>query len=442
MLRIINRREWLSLGLFGLTAQARSRVAPSRSVLVLFCGGGQSQIDTWDPKPDAPEQVRGLFRPISTRTVGVRLCEHLPRLAAQTHRLAIVRSMSHDDLDHGSACYLALTGHYHARKSSNPVPQPTDQPTAGAIVRRLRPSGRLPYTAAHINGPLLAPELISAGQQAGFLGRAYDPLLVGDPEQIPMQSLAPQDELPPLRLSARRRLLESLERYRERLGDADEMRRQAHAVLENPAVRHAFDLSREPRALRERYGWHRSGQGCLLARRLIEAGVEYVVVFYHPSIRGQDKAPNDPNAYGWDTHNDIFEALRDHLLPRFDATFATLLEDLAQRGLLDSTLVVCMGEFGRAPLVALERNFAGSSPGRKHWAAAYSIAFAGAGIRGGQVIGATDRRGAYPTTTSYSPADVMATLFHVLGYSRDDHYHDALNRPYRLSEGQVMRELW
>jgi hypothetical protein len=442
MLRFIDRRTWLSLGLLGTAAWARSGVSSPRSVLVVFCGGGQSQIDTWDPKPDAPEEVRGVFRSIATRTVGLRICEHMPRIAAQSHRLAVVRSMSHDDLDHGSACYLALTGHFHARKSSNPVPQATDMPTAGAIVRRLRPSGRLPYTAAHINGPLLAPELISAGQHAGLLGRATEPLVIGDPGKIPLETLEPRAELPPVRVSRRRRLLESLDRYRERLGDTDEMRRQAHAVLENPQVRHAFDLSRESRAVRERYGLHRSGQGCLLARRLIEAGVPYVVAFYHPSIRGQDNAPDDTESYGWDTHNDIFDALRDRLLPRFDATFATLLEDLAQRGLLDSTLVVCMGEFGRAPLVALERSFAGTSPGRKHWAAAYSIAFAGAGVRGGQVIGATDRRGAYPITPPHTPADVMATLFHTLGYAPDEHYHDALDRPYRLSDGKVIAGLW
>jgi hypothetical protein len=444
MLRLMDRRTWLSMSLLGLAGNAAglSPARRGRSVLVLFCGGGQSQIDTWDPKPDAPEEIRGVFRPIATRTAGIHFCEHMPRLAAQSHRLAVVRSMSHDDLDHGSACYLALTGHFHARKSSNPEPKPNDMPTAGAIVRRMRPTGRLPYTAAHVNGPLLAPELISAGQHAGILGRAFEPLEIGDPGQVPLETLVPRDDLPPVRVSRRRSLLESLDRYRHTLGDADEMRRQAHAVLENPHVRHAFDLSREPRALRERYGLHRSGQGCLLARRLIEAGIPYVVAFYHPSIRGQDKALDDTDAYGWDTHNDIFDALGNRLLPRFDATFSTLLEDMAQRGLLEETLVVCMGEFGRAPLVALERNFAGSSPGRKHWAAAYSIAFAGAGVRGGQVIGATDRRGAYPTSAPWSPADVMATLFHTLGYAPDDHYHDALDRPYRLSEGKVLRALW
>ncbi|MGL4550692.1 MAG: DUF1501 domain-containing protein, partial [Gemmataceae bacterium] len=409
---------------------------------ILFAGGGQSQIDTWDPKPDAPAEVRGAFRSIATRVPGVRFCEHMPRIAARADRLAVVRSMSHDDLDHGSACYAALTGHFHARKSSNPDPKPTDMPTMGAIVRRLRAAGRLPYTAAHVNGPLLAPELLSAGQHAGFLGQGCEPLVVADPSDVGLDDLVPRPELPPVRVSRRRSLLESLDRYRRTLGDADELRRQAHAVLDNPHVRHAFDLGQEPRAVRERYGLHRSGQGCLLARRLVEAGVPYVVAFYHPSIRGQDKALDDTDAYGWDTHNDIFDALGGRLLPRFDATFAALLDDLGQRGLLESTLVVCMGEFGRAPLVALERTFAGSSPGRKHWGAAYSIALAGAGVRGGQVVGATDRRGAYPTTPPFSPADVSATVFDALGYDPAGQFRDALDRPWRIAEGKVMGELY
>jgi hypothetical protein len=350
--------------------------------------------------------------------------------------------MSHDDLDHGSAGYAALTGHFHPRKSSNPVPRPTDMPTMGAIVRRLRPTGRLPHTAVHVNGPLLAPVLPSAGQQAGFLGRGCEPLVCGDVTEGvgELAALEPRDELSTVRISRRRSLLDSLDSHRRRVGD--DYRGQAHALLGNAATRAAFDLTREPAAVRERYGMHRSGQAVLLARRLVEAGVPYIVAFYNPSIRGQDKEPNDTDAYGWDTHNDVFEALSKHLLPRFDRTFAALLDDLEARGLLDTTLVVCMGEFGRAPLVALERTFAGSTPGRKHWGAVYSIALAGAGVRGGKVIGASDRRGAYPTTQAYSPADVSATIFDAIGIDPTGHYKDALDRPYRVSEGKVIAELY
>jgi hypothetical protein len=446
----ITRREWLRLGALGglpsLSAAPIPGLGKAKSVLIVFAGGGQSQIDTWDPKPDAPAEIRGAFRSIPTRVPGVRLCEHMPRLAARADRYTLIRSMSHDDLDHGSACYLALTGHFHPRKSSNPIPKPTDYPTLGAVVRRVRPGGKLPYQAVHLNGPLLAPEIVSAGQYGGLLGRAYEPLVLGDIRDgvQELDAMSPRGELPGVRVDRRRGLLGSLDRYTRRLEedrallDLDVNRRQAHALLSASGSRDAFDLSREPMRVRERYGLHRSGQACLLARRLVEAGVPYVTAFYHPSIRGQDKEPNLTDAYGWDTHNDVFEALREHLLPRFDRTFSALLDDLEQRGLLETTLVVCMGEFGRAPLVALEKTFAGSSPGRKHWAGVYSIVMAGAGVSRGKVLGASDRIGAYPSTPAYGPADVAATIFAALGIDPAGHYRDALDRPYAVSEGKVI----
>jgi hypothetical protein len=464
MLRLVDRREWLRLGILAGAAgfagrlpaespnpqHTRKRAVKPKSVLIVFASGGQSQIDTWDPKPSAPTEIRGLFKSIPTRTPGVRLCEHMPKLAALSHRYAIIRSMSHDDLDHGSACYAALTGHFHPRKSSNPIPKPTDFPTLGAIVRRVRPRGPLPYTAAHLNGPMIAPELVSAGQYGGFLGRAYEPLQIGDVREsaTELAGLDPREDLPAVRLDRRRTLLENIDRYRKTLAedpalmDMSIRRRQAYELLAVPQTRTAFDLTREPRSIRERYGLHRAGQSCLLARRLIEAGVPYVVTFFPTSIRGQDKDPDDGDAYGWDTHNDVFEALKEHLLPRFDATFSVLLQDLEQRGLLESTLVLCMGEFGRAPLVALEKTFAGSSPGRKHWAAVYSIVAAGGGVRGGKVLGSSDKIGAYPASPSWSPADVSATIFDALGIDPEGFYRDALDRPVRVSEGRVLRPLY
>ena len=461
----LSRREWLRIGAVGglaLTgaglhalAGARRAFSPgagkARSVLVVFASGGQSQIDTWDPKPDAPEEVRGIFRPIATAVPGTRLCEHMPRLARLADRYAILRSVSHDDLDHGSACYLSLTGHFHPRKSSNPAPRVTDYPTLGAIVHRMRPgAGRLPCSAVHLNGPLLVPEIVAPGQYGGLLGRAHEPLQLADVRDsaVELRGLEPRDDLPPLRLDRRRSLLGNLEPYRRAL-EADRAaldhavrRRQAYELLGAPECRTAFDLSREPLAVRERYGLHRAGQACLLARRLVEAGVPWITVFFNPSIRGQDKAPGETDAYGWDTHNDVFDALRGHLLPRFDGTFSTLLEDLEVRGLLETTLVVCMGEFGRAPRVALEKNFAGASPGRKHWAAVYSIVLAGAGVTPGKVVGASDRRGAYPSTAPYSPADVAATLLAALGIDPESHYRDPLERPYQAAQGKVIRALY
>lgn len=457
----VTRREWLRLGMLGgLGLSASSlRGAPratgpgagkARSVLVVFASGGQSQIDTWDPKPNAPAEIRGIFHPIATAVPGTHLCEHMPKLARRADRYTLLRTLSHDDVDHGSACYLALTGQFHPRKSSNPAPRPTDYPTLGAIVRRLRPGARAPYSAVHLNGQLLVPDMLAPGQYGGFLGRAYEPLQLGDVREgvQELRGLEPREELPRVRLDRRRSLLENLDQYQRAL-EADRVtldmsirRQQAYALLAAPECRTAFDLSQEPMALRERYGMHRAGQACLLARRLVEAGVPYINVFFNTSIRGQDEAPEDTDVYGWDTHNDIFEALKDHLLPRFDHTFSVLLDDLEQRGLLDSTLVVCMGEFGRAPVVALEKTFAGTAPGRKHWAACYSIVMAGAGVARGKVVGASDRRGAYPATRAYGPADVAATMFHALGIDPSGHYTDALDRPIRIAEGQPIRAVY
>jgi hypothetical protein len=201
-------------------------------------------------------------------------------------------------------------------------------------------------------------------------------------------------------------------------------------------------LTREPDRVRQRYGPNRSGQACLLGRRLIEAGVPWVTVMWNHMIRGQDATPTPEEEYGWDTHNDIFPSLRDHLLPRLDMNLSALLEDLHERGLLEQTLVVCMGEFGRAPRVALEPGFAGSIPGRKHWASVYSVLVAGAGVVGGLVVGASDRQGAYPATRAFNPCDLAATMFAALGIDPGEHYHDLAARPYAISSGQPILDLY
>jgi uncharacterized protein (DUF1501 family) len=224
--------------------------------------------------------------------------------------------------------------------------------------------------------------------------------------------------------------------------DLNKLYAQAFSVLTSPQARQAFDLEKEPEALRDRYGRHRSGQALLLARRLVEAGVPYINVIWNHTNRGQDKDTLDTDVYGWDTHNDIFVALRDHLLPRFDQSFAALIEDLDQRGLLEQTLVICMGEFGRAPRVALEPKFAGASPGRKHWASVYSMAMAGAGVQRGAVVGASDRLGAEPVTERYGPWDVAATMYHALGIDPRGHYTDALSRPFAITSGRVMEAVY
>ena len=464
MLRFFDRREFLrvSLTTAGLASAARPVNAADRgnrvprgfgrakSVILVYASGGQSQLETWDPKPEAPLDVRGAFSSIATPLPGIRLCEHMPRLARLADRYTIVRSMSHEDLDHGSATYLALTGRYHARRSSNPLPSPTDYPTYGAVLKRLRVTNRFAYEAVHLNAPAYVPFLISPGQDGGFLGREYEPLVVGDPRSSDavLPGLSPQSGLPPIRLENRKTLKETLDKYRDELGqdqklaDMSRLYRQALTMLSSSRYRDAFDLNREPEALRNRYGRHRSGQSCLLARRLVEAGVPFINVIWNHSNRGQDADPTDPDVYGWDTHNDIFDAMKTHLLPRFDESFATLLEDLEDRGLLEDTLVVCMGEFGRAPRVALEPNFAGNLPGRKHWASVYSIVMAGAGVARGAVLGKSDRIAAEPITERYGPWDVAATMYSALGIDHTSHYTDAFDRPIAATVGHPIEELY
>jgi hypothetical protein len=419
-------------------------------VIVVFASGGQSQFETWDPKPAAPREVRGAFGAIRTAVPGTLLCEHMPRLAKAADKYTIVRTMSHEDLDHGSACYLSLTGHYHDRRSSNPLPRPNDYPAFASVFKRLRPSAGFAEPAIHVNGPLLVPTNLSPGQNAGLLGRDYDPMVIGDVTEgsIVLPGLAPREQLAQVRLDARRSLVAQLDRAAGRVAENSRMRDmgalydRAFEMLEKPQTRNAFDLGAEPRTLRQRYGMNRAGQACLLARRLVEAGVPLITVFFNHSIRGQDLSPDETDAYGWDTHNDIFDAMEKQLLPRFDLGFSALLEDLDERGLLDETLVVCMGEFGRAPLVAYEKRFAGASPGRKHWASCYSIVMAGAGVSQGKVVGQSNRIGAYPASDSYGPWDVRATLFHALGIDPSGHYKDAASRPYPIATGKVMEGVY
>lgn len=459
----LSRREWLRIGGLGSLAALSPAILPAagtgatsagfgkaRSVLLVYASGGQSQLDTWDPKPLAPLEIRGEFRAVSTAVPGMQICEHMPRLAQVADRYTILRTVSHDDVDHGSAVYLTLTGHFHARKSSNPRPGPDDAPTYGAALKRVSPGGRFPYKAVHVNGPAIIPALTAPGQNGGLLGRAFEPLVIGDvtAETVAIPGLEPLPELPAIRQNARRSLLQTvdgfcreLEHDRQRL-EMDVLYRQAHELLRTPHCREAFDINAEPEALRDRYGRHRSGQACLLARRLVEAGVPFITVFWNHSNRGQDLDPSDTDVYGWDTHNDIFDALKQRLLPRFDESFATLLEDLDDRGLLDQTLVVCMGEFGRAPRVALEAKFKGSSPGRKHWASTYSIVLAGAGVSRGAVVGASDSIGGHPFTEPCTPGDVAATMFNALGVDPAQHFQDTSGRPFPLTTGRPIEALY
>ncbi|MCP4513443.1 MAG: DUF1501 domain-containing protein, partial [Fuerstiella sp.] len=356
----------------------------------------------------------------------------------------------HEDLDHGTAFYLSLTGRYHRRRSGNPLPTAEDHPCHGAVLQRVRPSTAFVQTAVHLNGPAEVPNIVGPGQFGGFLGKAYDPLTLGDvtAQEAAIPSLLPLNDVPPSRLESRQSLLTSIESSMTRLNcditasNKSVLYRQAFKMLSKQQTRTAFDLSAEHDALRDRYGRNRSGQACLLARRLVEAGIPLVTVIWNHNNRGQDKSPTNTDTYGWDNHNDIFTGLKDHLLPRFDQSFSTLIEDLDDRGMLDETLVVCMGEFGRAPLVKLEPNFAGASPGRKHWPSVYSIVFAGAGVSRGTVVGASDEIGGFPASEHFGPWDTTATIFSALGIDPHHEYTDQVNRPYRISDGKVIDAIY
>lgn len=463
---VLRRRDWLrSWGLamssFGLAATSASgspspEASPlsgfgrAKSVLIVFASGGQSQLDTWDPKPLAPAEIRGEFSAITTRVPGVHFCEHLPLMARVAHRLCLVRTMAHEDLDHGSAFHLAMTGRYHRQKSSNHPPDATDAPGVGSVLTRVHPTTTFAQTAIHLNGPAEVPLVLGPGQFGGLLGKSFDPLTIGDVTEgsLAIPSLEPRIDLPTTRMRTRESLLQAMEEAvpshsRDLQWIEKQSRyRSAFHLLAQPATAMAFDLNAEPASLRDRYGRNRSGQACLLARRLVEAGVPLITVFWNHNNRGQDIDPRNTDTYGWDNHNDIFDGLRTHLLPRFDQSFSALLEDLHHRGLLEQTLVIGMGEFGRAPLVALEKNFKGASPGRKHWSSVYSLVMAGAGVSPGSVVGASDARGAYPLSTPFGPWDVTATIFHALGIDPSTHYEDAQGRPYRISEGKVMEPIY
>jgi len=461
-LECLTRRDILgSLTISGLSLGgvigARADVAtPTRlgksakSILVLFAGGGQSQFETWDPKPHAPIEIRGAFNSIQTKVPGLRFCEHLPRLANLADRFCVFRSLSHDDLDHGTACYLTLTGRNHLLKSANPPPSANDHPTLSAAYGYVRPLQGLPFSSINLNGPLLIPSTAGPGQDGGFLGKGPAPSSVGNPMQPLASAMGLENivDLPAVRIDGRRILVRQLDGLRGAIetginqGEWDHQTDRAYSLLKSSRLKKALDTSSELPSNVEHYGNNRTGRACLLGRRMIEAGVPWVTVFLNHSIRGQDDHPDTPEWYGWDTHNDIFQSLKDCLLPSFDRAFSALIEDMSNRGLLRDTLVVCLGEFGRAPVVALEKRFAGATPGRKHWASAYSMVALGAGVCGGSVIGETDRLGGSVQSHRAHPRDVAATLFDAIGVDPHGTFTDNQGRVIQITEGTPIRSWW
>jgi hypothetical protein len=412
-------------------AGAPSRQASADHLFVIFLNGGPSHLDMWDMKPAAPVEIRGEFRPIATTVPGVQLSEHLPRLARRVHRCSIVRSVHHSvNNAHAAAVYVGLTG--HDRGEIGGGARPTDHPALGAVAGLVRPvaGGMVPYVSL----PFITKEGAGGPPQPGFtggwLGRSRDPLFVlRDPNSptFAMPELGLGADMSRERLGGRRSLLSTLGGSGPSRGpqETDEFQGRAFDLLTSAATQQAFRLDREPASLRQSYGRNIYGQSVLLGRRLLEAGTRVVTLSWAP----------DANAT-WDTHGNNFNKLKNDLLPALDRAIGSLLGDLADRGMLERTLVAVMGEFGRTPRV---NNNGG---GRDHWNFCYSLMLAGGGIKGGYIHGASDRIGARPSLNPVVPADIIATIYHCLGIPADLELRDRLGRPIALVPwGNVIHEL-
>ena len=422
----------LGLGLPDLlrlrAAQSGTSFGSAKSVIFLFLHGGHPQHETWDPKPDAPDSVRGEFGDAATSIPGFRISELLPQCAKLAEQLAVVRSMAHDNTNHVQACLPAMTGHKHPpsiRSRGDFPPTPDDFPHFGAVLDHLRPGNvQLPNWVQL--GPVMtrSNRTVLHGQSAGFLGDQYSPFRVDQdltPDDVRIEAIAP--EITVQRLRERRGLLAEIDSQRQRMDVASARSREAFyekafGLLTSEATHRAFDLRSEPTRVRERFGRNQVGQSCLLARRLVEAGVPFVNVHWCQTPSGS-----------WDTHGQNFTKMKDSLGPTLDTALSALIEDIEQRGMLDDVLIMPMAEFGRTPQI-------NKNAGRDHWPFAYTLAMAGAGLKRGIVEGASDRLGAYPTSTPYDPADMAATIYHLLGIRNDTLLHDREGRPHKLVVGK------
>jgi hypothetical protein len=438
----LSRRELLSiggLGVFGLrltdllasTARTETIRTKAKSCILLFMWGGPSQLDTWDMKPEAPAEVRGPFKSIATNVPGIQISEHFPFLARQAHRYSIIRSMTHDDAAHLSSVHHIMTGRLapHVKSDADP-PSRKDSPHIGSALAKLQPPAKglppfvsMPWTVSHP----AAPGGNAPGQNAGWLGPSYDPFLVtGDPNaaNFTVAGLNGTGGMPIERLEDRHKLLAQLD-AQVATGAISGLQARAFDLVASPSAQRAFNISREDPRTRDRYGRNIHGQCLLLARRLIEARVRLVCVNWHQD--GQ---------FFWDTHNNNFNGLKDRLMPPADQGFSALLDDLNDRGLLDETLVVWVGEFGRKPQIS------SGNAGREHWPGCYSAVLAGGGIAGGSVYGKSDRLAAHPAENPVSPSDLTATIYHALGISSATTLSDREGRPIALTEGQPVEALF
>ena len=445
------RREFLQVGfsgflgvgassLFGAARPAAAATTKPRakSMILVFLTGAPSHIDTFDPKPDAPTGIRGEFAPIATTVPGVSFCEHLPRLAAMADRLAVVRSMSHTNLNHLNATHWVLTGQPQPGAFFDKIASRDDYPCFASALDTIRPPGGGVPSGVTLPTYLIEGPLTWPGQHAGFLGPKHDPWQIKQDPNRPgfkVDDLALPEGFTVDRLQRRLDLLGLLAEGQSAVeatpsGDPmNEQRKRALSLLLSGKVARAFDLGKEDPKVRDRYGRHTFGQSLLLARRLVDAGVPIVQV-------------NMGRVQNWDTHSANFRRLKDELLPPTDRGVAALLDDLALSGKLDETLVVVTGEFGRTPRVGAGTGNVNTPDGRDHWARVFTTVFAGAGVRGGQVIGRSDKIGAYPATRPYTPADLAATVYRALGIDPSVELTDRLGRPIRLCAGEEITPLY
>jgi len=465
-----SRRELLSVGGLSLLGwslpqllASRAAVAKSNepgfgradSVILIHLQGSPSHIDLWDPKPDAPAEIRGEFQAIATSAPGMLLGEVLPKLAEQARHFALVRSIGVDPKglrNHGAAIYMLMTGHNPLNFSPTGLavpPSREDLPSIGAVMAKYRPTARGTFGNVAVCGPVLEGGQSGVGQGAGLLGPAFDPFRMYDdptkplkleaytlPGDITLDRLASRvdlrgqldDQLRRPAASSAGSELETSSPQTQGLGPFFE---QALSLIQSDSAIRAFRLDEERPELRERYGLTRFGQSCLLARRLVEAGVRYVQVTW-PAASDAEPVPGPDGS--WDTHRNNFPTLKNDRCPHFDHTLSGLIEDLAARGLMERTMVVAIGEFGRSPKIGSPTTDNVGPGGRDHWPECYTFLIAGGGVRGGQVYGESDRYGAWPKTNAVHPYDLIATLHHALGIDPQTEYLDTLHRPRRLVE--------
>ncbi len=472
------RRELLqvgSLGLLGISlpnvlalreAQAAQAPRPSaggfgraKSVIFLFLQGGPSHLDLWDPKPEAPENIRGAFKAIDTKVPGVQVTELLPRLAQQLDKATLIRSLSYTPaglVNHTAAMYQILTGYTPDRVAPSgqlDPPAPADFPAAGSHVARLRPPDvpMLPYVM--LPRPVQESNVINKGGTAGFLGKAYDPYYLFPPgadteqdkmDRVKIDDLVLRAGVSEGRLQRRTSLRKSLDQQMPEVERAVEKYAlnkyydQAYELILSGRARKAFDLTQEPDKVRDRYGRHTWGQSVLLARRLVEAGTRFVQVNW-PSV-----ANGEPSLTSWDTHYSTMRALKDLHCPKLDMALSALLEDLDGRGMLEDTLVVAVGEFGRSPRLGVDTTGNGGNKpdGRDHWPYCYTGLVAGAGVRRGALYGKSDQTGSSPAEDLTHPAQLLATVYHALGIRPDTLVYNHLNQPKELIQAAPVTGLF